>query len=765
MRGVGNGRGSGHLPARGSSPGAPPTANGLLQDLLASSIILLEDWLALPADTRDELTTCADRDTLLTQLVGHGLLTDYQAGRVLAGTVFGLTLGNYRILDRIGAGGMGIVFLAEHLCMRRRVAVKMLPLAPDKDPRLLSRFFAEMRAVAQLQHPNIVTAFDAGKVTDLDPAAPTLHFFVMEYVPGLDLEAYVGEHGPLAPTRACDIGHQIASALAEAHKHGLIHRDIKPSNILVTPEGQAKLLDFGLTRHRSHEGQTEPGTLLGTLDYMAPEQVQDASAVDIRADLYGLGGVLFWCLTGQPPFPGKSSVAAMLACRLLQQPRAVRSLRPEIPPELDAVVARMMALKADDRYQTPQAVMQALLPFVGPASADGPPAPAANLLLPRTTPAEPEPGSARCHRLLIADDEPGIRAFSRLALTSDAIQCDEAADGQQALEAVQTGAYDLVLLDVHMPRLTGLQVCRRLRENPPSPNLKIILFSGVGTPEEMIQLFAAGADDCLTKPASAAQLLTRVRAALELKAAQDRCDEFQRRLHAVGQELEQGIRNRDTVEARARGGLAQARKAVVHTLTRLLEHRGGETAAHLRRLPRYSRRLAEEAARLPAFADRIDHGFIETLEACVPLHDIGQVALPDHILLKPGKLDPDERVFMQSHTTGAGDILQEAADLYGFDPGFLRLAADVARHHHERHDGEGYPDRLAGDAIPLAARIVTIGDVYDALRSRRAFRPALTHGAALQLMLAAGGQFDPALLEAFRQCAADFERMYRDDPG
>jgi HD-GYP domain-containing protein (c-di-GMP phosphodiesterase class II) len=151
------------------------------------------------------------------------------------------------------------------------------------------------------------------------------------------------------------------------------------------------------------------------------------------------------------------------------------------------------------------------------------------------------------------------------------------------------------------------------------------------------------------------------------------------------------------------------------------------------------------------------------LECCAPLHDIGKVGLPDHILLKPGKLTADERILMQTHTTIGADTLQNVAKQHPFAAAFLQMAIDIARHHHERYDGKGYPDRLAGNDIPLAARILAISDVYDALRSRRPYKPALSHTAAMHVMLdMSAGQFDPLLLEAFKRCAPSFERIARD---
>src|SRR5207253_1617701 len=169
------------------------------------------------------------------------------------------------------------------------------------------------------------------------------------------------------------------------------------------------------------------------------------------------------------------------------------------------------------------------------------------------------------------------------------------------------------------------------------------------------------------------------------------------------------------------------RNALVLALAKLVEYRDTETGAHLLRLQRYSRVLAEEAAGETVFAEQIDPTFVQMLVCCAPLHDIGKVGLPDHILLKPGKLEAEERTLMQTHTTIGADTLKAVMHRHGSALAFLQMAADIARHHHERFDGAGYPDGLAGDGIPLPARLVAICDVYDALRSRRSYKPALSH--------------------------------------
>ena len=300
---------------------------------------------------------------MLNLLVEHGLMTEYQAGRIQAGTTFGLVLGNYRILDRIGAGGMAVVFLAEHLDLRHIVAIKVLPSMPGQDCRLEHRFFSEMRTIAKLRHPNIVAATDAGRLLNPDPNGTSYRYIVMEHVSGKDLEEYVISTGPLPVGRACGLIYQVASALAETDKFKLVHRDIKPSNIMVTPEEQAKLLDFGLSMHFDHR-QTTPGTVLGTIDFMAPEQARDASMVDIRADIFGLGGTLFYALTGRLPFGQPGNAAECLARRMTSKPPSLSAFLTNCPEALERFIAKMMALDPADRYQTPQDVMQGLLPFI-----------------------------------------------------------------------------------------------------------------------------------------------------------------------------------------------------------------------------------------------------------------------------------------------------------------------------------------------------------------------------------------------------------------
>jgi response regulator RpfG family c-di-GMP phosphodiesterase/serine/threonine protein kinase len=728
--------------------------------LLEQSFLLAEDWDALPPRVQRRVVEAPDETKALDQLVKHGLLTKYQAGRIEAGTTFGLLLGSYRILERLGAGGMAVVFKAEHMDLRHHVAVKVLPPTTKEDSALESRFFAEMRIVARLRHPNIVAATDAGRTVS-DDGNTILRYLVMEYVPGEDLEEVVRKHGPMSPGRACAIAYQMASALGETHKYGLVHRDIKPSNIMLTGEDQAKLLDFGLTRHFGHR-MTVPGTILGTIDYMAPEQARDASTVDIRADIFGLGGTLYWCLTGKLPFPFDGNPVEALTRRLGSVPPSLRAACPDLSAELDAVVGRMMALRPEDRYAEPGAVMQALLPFVRTATGEQQRLTALSIS-DRMPDLAPSPGATPLpevgqFRVLVVDDESAIRDLCRQLLAAEGAVVETAANGTQGLAMALKGKYDLVLLDVAMPDMTGVDVLQQLRQQGKDPNLKVLMFSGHITPEEMSDMLSRGADDFLTKPFSVSQLIARVQNLLRLKAAQDRAARLNRHLAAANAELERDL-------ADHAGDAEAVRNALVLAVARIIEQREGRGTGHPVRMQRYCRTLAEAAAALPAFEDRIDCPFVDLLECCAPLHDIGRVGLPDHVLLKAGQLTPEERMVMETHTTSGADALREVTHASGAGQAFLTMAADVARHHHERHDGTGYPDRLAGDAIPLAARFVALADAYDALRCRRLYKPALPHAAAVQILTQnSPGQFDPDVLAVFQQVTGKFETIFKDVP-
>ena len=306
-------------------------------------------------------------------LVERGILTRFQAELLLSGRSEGFVLGQYRILDQIGRGGMGRVFKAEHITMHRVVALKVLSSQALKTKRARQLFQREVRAAAKLAHPNIVTAFDANQIGDRA-------FLVMEYVNGPNLQDLVAERGPLPVAQACDFVRQAALGLQHAHEQGMVHRDIKPANLLVqqTP-GRAnaytvKILDFGLARLNAPEPGKSPqgnesiltpnNTVMGTPDYLSPEQARSMHAVDIRSDIYSLGCTFYYLLTGSVPFPGGSSLEKMVR-HTTEEPTPPEQFRSDIPPVVSAVLRRMLAKDPAMRFQTPIEVAQALEPYCG----------------------------------------------------------------------------------------------------------------------------------------------------------------------------------------------------------------------------------------------------------------------------------------------------------------------------------------------------------------------------------------------------------------
>jgi serine/threonine protein kinase len=279
-------------------------------------------------------------------------------------------LRDYVLADKLGEGGMGAVYKAYHARLDRVVAIKVLPEQRLRDPDALARFEREMKAVGRLDHPNIVRATDAGEVNGV-------HFLVMEYVEGSNLDALVKRLGPLPVARACEIVRQAAMGLQHAHDHGLVHRDVKPSNVMLTSEGQVKVLDLGLALLEvggNGRDLTRTSEVMGTLDYMAPEQASNVHAVDARADVYSLGCTLYKLLTGEAPFADSrldTPIRKMMAHAQKPVP-PLRDRRPDVPETLAAVVERMLAKDPAQRYASAAEAAAALAAFAAASPAVSP---------------------------------------------------------------------------------------------------------------------------------------------------------------------------------------------------------------------------------------------------------------------------------------------------------------------------------------------------------------------------------------------------------
>lgn len=322
-------------------------------------------------------------------------------------------------------------------------------------------------------------------------------------------------------------------------------------------------------------------------------------------------------------------------------------------------------------------------------------------------------------RILIVDDDVVCAETLQCFLGELGYEVAVARNGKEAFEALCDNDYRIVISDWEMPEMSGVELCRRIRQRQFSAYVYVILLTCHGGTENLVAGLNAGADDFLTKPFMPDELCIRLRAAERIVT----------------------LENRDLL---------------VFSLAKLAESRDPETGAHLERMREYSRILADQLSRHGKYRDQIDADYVRTLYQTSPLHDIGKVGVPDSVLLKPGRLTEEEFEVMKLHAVVGGQTLDAALHAQP-NADYLRLARDIAWSHHERYDGAGYPRGLAGEEIPLCGRIVALADVYDALTTKRVYKPAFSHEKARAIILEGRGtQFDPEVVDAFLISEPDF---------
>jgi serine/threonine-protein kinase len=441
----------------------------------------------------------------------------------------GSDVAGYRIESRIGRGGMGVVYLAEHQTLRRQAALKIIVPELAESPDFRERFLREARIAATMTHPNVVTVYDAG---DIDG----LLYIAMQYVPGRDLSQILRDERRLGPYRVLDIGRQVGAALDTAHAHGLIHRDVKPANVLIDGR-HAYLTDFGLTKERatSEAGLTRVGEVVGTTHYLAPEQVEGRD-VDGRADVYALGCLIFHCLTGEVPFTRDNDMAVLYA-HLHDDPPKLSERRKGLPEGLDAVIAKALDKSPDRRFSTcdeliaaARAVVDAAGPLsessssgrtpssprIVPPSGDAPSLPTDTREVPPTGDSSSVytltgvtgPGGRRAI-VLLAGVDANARAIVKVAIGN---RCEvlEGRTLEEVLQIARERRPDVVLVDPSSADAPAAAVTRALREDAVTRDAKVVVL-GASRDTGRRQIASLGADDGLSVPFSPLQLQVKLR--------------------------------------------------------------------------------------------------------------------------------------------------------------------------------------------------------------------------------------------------------------
>lgn len=343
-------------------------------------------------------------------------------------------------------------------------------------------------------------------------------------------------------------------------------------------------------------------------------------------------------------------------------------------------------------------------------------------------------------RIMLVDDVPEILTLLTSMLSRSGYQVVACTSGAEALALAEANPPELILLDILMPEMDGFQVCDLLQHNPKLKDIPVIFTSGLDDTENKVKAFRLGGVDYITKPFHLEELEARVWTQI--------------RLHMLKRSLAAQKLNEEKIRA-----LSVAQQATIFALAKLAEYRDEDTGTHLERVREYCRLLAEYLRESASYAASIPADFAEHIYHASPLHDIGKVAIPDGILLKPGELTPEEFAVIKKHPVVGGEYLQDVYNNYCSNV-FIGMGIEIALYHHERWDGRGYPDGLIGKNIPLSARIMAVADCYDALRANRCYRKGFPHQRVRTMILEESGtHFDPEICQAFLALEAEFEKI------
>ncbi len=505
---------------------------------------------------------------------------------------------------------------------------------------------------------------------------------VLELVEGGTLAERLGR--PMDLEDVVRILRPIASALDHAHAQGILHRDIKPSNILIHRDGTPVLADFGLAKMAdSVRKLTATGMVLGTPEYMSPEQ-SSGEAIGPASDRYSFAVVAYEMLTGRVPFQADTPAAVLLS-HINKAVPPTRELAGELSGHVEDALRKALAKAPLERFDSATQFVAALTPaaWVHRERPD-------SIVLARPQ-HRATAAMRRVPSVLVVDDSGANRELIEACLADVECRVRLAQDGPSALAAIEAAAPDLVLLDVQMPGMDGYTVCKRIKANPALRLVPVVMITALDRSEDRVMALEAGADDFMSKPVERLELVARVRSALKLKSVYDRLDSAEQ---------------------------------VIFSLAAAVEAKDMYTERHTNRVAESARHLGLRLGLPEEDLDALYRGGI--------IHDIGKIGVPDAVLLKPGPLDANEIVLMRAHPEIGENIVRPLRSGWDLLP--------IIRHHHEAYDGRGYPDGLAGTAIPLPARIVAVCDAYDALTNDRPYRKRLSEREAIAILTGGAGR-------------------------
>jgi len=355
-------------------------------------------------------------------------------------------------------------------------------------------------------------------------------------------------------------------------------------------------------------------------------------------------------------------------------------------------------------------------------------------------------------RIMIVEDNDYNRDILRRRLDREGYDVLECINGRVAIEALKTEKVDMILLDIMMPEMNGYEVLEILKKDDALKNIPVIVISALSEIDNAVKCIELGAEDHLPKPFSPTLLRARINAGLHKKLFYDREAQYKSLIEEQNKNLE--ARVNDQVKE-----ISETQMAAIFAMSKLAESRDPETGEHLERMREYCKLIAEKMSKMVKYENVIDNGFIENIYAASPLHDIGKVGIPDRVLIKPGQLDEAEWEIMRSHPIIGANTLRAVDEQH---PGnqFIKVGIAIAEYHHERWDGTGYPHGLTGDKIPLEARILALGDVYDALTSQRCYKKAFSREKANNIIIeSVGTHFDPDVVKVYLDNEEEFSNI------